>query len=542
MLFGAVGLVLLISCVNVANLLLARASGRGREIAVRQALGAQSPRLIRQLLTESLLLFLLGGIAGFAILFSTKNLLLRLVPDSLPTLSDIAVSWNVLAFAIAVSVIAGIIFGLAPAWLTSRTDLIETLKQDGRGSRGSKGRSRARQILVIGELALSLVLMVAAGLLLRSFWDLYKVEPGFNPDRVMALQTWLPGPNDPSADKYRSATQEAPLVREILRRGRTLPGVERVALGDTSALPLGHDSSALNPMPLVHEGSPLTDTQAPRINGSTVSPEYFNLLGMSLLRGRLFNDQDVEGTPDVAVINQAAARTFWPNEDPVGKRVRLRTGNLGNRELLKNNSVWTTIIGVIADARTESLADAVVPQLYRTVYQHASKDLTIYLRGQLDPRAITAQVREQVQAVDPEIPVFHPETLDDVLSTSLSVRRFSMEMVAFFAVDRFTARGARNLRNDLVCGERTETRNCHSPRAGSRKGRHSQDGLAPRTRLSRCGRRNRRQRGARRLSSHGRTALRCFAQRSSHLRRRHSFAHHCRARCQLRPGFARYAA
>ncbi len=295
MLFGAVALVLLISCVNVANLLLARASGRGREIAVRQALGAQSPRLIRQLVTESLLLFLLGGIAGFGILFSTKSLLLRLVPDSLPTLSDIAVSWNVFAFAVGVSVAAGIIFGLAPAWLTSRTDLIETLKQDGRGSKGSKGRSRARQILVIGELALSLVLMVAAGLLLRSFWDLYKVEPGFNPDRVMALQTWLPGPNDPSADKYRSATQEAPLVREILRRGRTLPGVEQVALGDTSALPLGHDSSALNPMPLVHEGSPLTDTQAPRINGSTVSPEYFNLLGMSLLRGRLFNDQDVEG-------------------------------------------------------------------------------------------------------------------------------------------------------------------------------------------------------------------------------------------------------
>jgi predicted permease len=433
LLFGAVGLVLLISCVNVANLLLARASGRGREIAVRQALGAQGPRLIRQLLTESLLLFLLGGIAGFALLFCTKDLLLRLVPDSLPTLNDIAVSWNVLAFAVAVSVAAGIVFGLAPAWLTSRTDLIDTLKQEGRGSKGSPGRSRARQILVISELALSLVLMVAAGLLLRSFWDLYKVQPGFNPDRVTALQIWLPGPNDPSADKYRTAAQEAPLVREILRRGRTLPGVEQVALGDTSALPLGHDSSALNPMPLVHEGSLLTDNQAPRIDGSTVSPEYFSLLGMPLLRGRLFNDQDVEGTPDVAVVNQAAARAFWPNEDPVGKRVRLRTANLGNRELLKKNSDWTTIIGVTADARTESLADAVVPQLYRTVYQHASKDLTIYLRGQIDPGAILVQVREEVQAVDPELPVFHAETLDDVLSTSLSVRRFSMEMVAFFA-------------------------------------------------------------------------------------------------------------
>ncbi|HEY2820079.1 MAG TPA: ABC transporter permease [Candidatus Acidoferrum sp.] len=433
LLFGAVGLVLLISCVNVANLLLAKASGRGREIALRQALGAQSPRLIRQLLTESLLLFLLGGIAGFAVLFSAKNLLLRLIPDSLPTLNDIAVSWNVLEFAVAVSVVAGIIFGLAPAWLTSRTDLIDTLKQDGRGSKGSRGRSRARQILVISELALSLVLMVAAGLLLRSFWDLYKVQPGFNPDRVMALQTWLPGPNDPSVDKYRTATQEAPLVREILRRGRTLPGVEQVALGDTSALPLGHGRADLNPMPLIHEGSLIKDTQAPRVDGSTVSPEYFQLLRMTLLRGRTFSDQDVEGTPDVAVVNQAAARTFWPNEDAVGKRVRLRTGNLGNRELLNANSVWTTIIGVIADARTESLADAVAPQLYRTVYQHPSKDLTIYLRGQLDPRSIPVQVREQLQAIDPELPVFRAETLDDVLSSSLSVRRFSMQMVAFFA-------------------------------------------------------------------------------------------------------------
>jgi len=433
LLFGAVALVLLISCVNVANLLLARASGRGREIAVRQALGAQSPRLIRQLLTESLLLFLLGGIAGFAILFSTKNLLLRLVPDSLPTLNDITVSWSVLAFALALSVAAGIIFGLAPAFLTSRTDLIDTLKQDGRGSKGSRGRSRARQILVIGELALSLVLMVAAGLLLRSFWDLYKVQPGFNPDRVMAVQMWLPGPNDPKTDKYLTATLEAPLVREILRRGRTLPGVEQVALGDTSALPLGHGRGDFNSMPLVHEGSLVKDSEAPLINGSTVSPEYFQLLGMTLLRGRLFNDQDIEGKPDVAVINEAAARTFWPNEDAVGKRVRLHSRDLGNRELLKDNSVWTTIIGVIADARTESLADVVAPQLYRTVYQHNSKDLTIYLRGQIDPRTILVQVREQVQAIDPELPVYRAQTLDDALSASLSIRRFSMEMVAFFA-------------------------------------------------------------------------------------------------------------
>jgi predicted permease len=431
LLFGAVGLVLLISCVNVANLLLARASIRGREIAVRQALGAQRTRLVRQFLAESLLLFVLGGIAGFAILFFARKFLLQLVPDSLPHLNDISINWGVLGFALAVSIAAGIVFGLAPAWLVSRFDLIGTIRQEGRGSSGSRERSRARQILVISELALSLVLMVAAGLLLRSFWDLFKVKPGFNPDRVMAIETWLPGPNDPAADIYRSATQESVLVREILRRSRTLPGAEEAAVGDVAALPLGHSRGELDTLPLIREGIETADNQAPEIDSPIVSPEYFQLLGMPLLRGRLFSDQDLEHTPQIAVINQAAARTYWPNQDPLGKRVRLR---LESREvLISGGPDWTTIVGVIADARTESLADAAIPQIYRSVYQRPVKDLAIFLRGQLDPRAISAQVREQVQSIDPELPVFHAESLDEVLSTSLSVRRFSMEMVGFFA-------------------------------------------------------------------------------------------------------------
>jgi predicted permease len=167
------------------------------------------------------------------------------------------------------------------------------------------------------------------------------------------------------------------------------------------------------------------------INSPIVSPEYFHLLGMPLERGRIFSDQDLEASPRVAVINQAAARTYWPNQDPLGKRVRLR---LEPREVSSSaKPAWTTIIGVIADARTESLADAAIPQIYRSVYQHPAKDLAIFLRGQLDPSAISVQIREQIQSVDAELPVFHAETLDDVLSTSLSVRRFSMEMVAFFA-------------------------------------------------------------------------------------------------------------
>jgi predicted permease len=182
---------------------------------------------------------------------------------------------------------------------------------------------------------------------------------------------------------------------------------------------------------LIREGIETMDNQAPVIDSPIVSPEYFHLLGMPLLRGRLFSDHDLEDTPQIAVINQAAARTYWPNQDPLGKRVRLR---LDSRELLSSaRPPWTTIVGVIADARTESLADAAIPQIYRSVYQHPAKSLAIFLRGQLDPSAISAQMREQVQSVDPELPVFRAETLDDVLSTSLSVRRFSMEMVAFFA-------------------------------------------------------------------------------------------------------------
>jgi predicted permease len=430
LLFGAVGLVLLISSVNVANLLLARASARGREMAVRQALGAARMRLIRQLFTESLLLFVLGGVTGFAVLFCTRKFLLQFVPESLPHLNDISISWGVLGFAIVISVAAGTIFGLAPAWLTSRLNLTAALRQEGRGSNGSRQRSRLRYVLVIVELALSLVLMVAAGLLLRSFWDLFKVQLGFNPTRVMALETTLPNPNDPNTDIYRTATQESVFLREALRRIRMLPGVEETAVSDRAALPLGHGESDLRPRQLIREGQDVQGSQPPLINTSIVSPGYFHLLGMTRVRGRLFVDEDLEDTPSVAVINQAAARIYWPakdgkGEDPIGKHVHIR--------FRVARPDWTTIVGVIADARTESLADAGTPQIYLDIHQRPAKFLAFYLRGQVDPAAILAQVRTQIQAVDAELPVFRAETLDDVLSFSLSVRRFSMEMVALFA-------------------------------------------------------------------------------------------------------------
>ncbi len=421
LLLAAVGLVLLIGCANVANLLLARASARGREMAVRQALGAARKRLMRQLLTESLVLSLLGGIAGLAILFCTKGLLLQMIPESLPRVNEISINWSVMLFALTASVVAGMIFGLAPAWQTGRLDLTHMLKLEGRGSKGSVQQTDARRALVVAEFALSLVLMIAAGLLLRSFWDLYKVPLGFDPQRVMAVRTWLPVPNDPATDIYGSAAQEAPFLRELLRRGRALPGVEQAALGSDASIPLNHDRSR---SPLILEGRDTKSTDAPMVERSDVSPEYFRLLGIPLLRGRLFNDMDNEKAPLVAVINEALARTYWPNEDALGKRVKLSP----------SKPQWITVVGVMADARTESLADAGVPQIYVDLYQTTQRDLAIFLRGQLDPATIPTGVREQVQSVNPELPVFGAQTLDDALAASLSQRRFAMEMVALFAL------------------------------------------------------------------------------------------------------------
>ncbi len=427
LLLGAVGLVLLIGCVNVANLVLARASARGREIAVRQALGAAKSRLVQQLLTESLLLSLLGGLAGIAILLATKGLLLRMVPDSLPRLSDISINWSVLLFALAASVVAGVIFGLAPALQASRLDLAHTLKADGRGTTGSGEQARTRRVLVVTEFALSLVLMIAAGLLLRSFWDLFNVPLGFDPQNTMAVRTWLPNPNDAKTDIYGSAAQEAQFVREILSQGKTLPGVNEVAVGTRESIPLNH---VRWPVPLILEGREIRGNQPPLIEATSATPVYFHLLGIPLLRGRLFSDQDNEYAPLVAVVNDAFARAYWPDGDPLGKRVK--AGRKG--------ASWITVVGVVANARTESLEDANVPKIYKCLFQQSDQDtnshkeLVMFLRGRLDPARIPDEARVAVQSIDPELPVFGAATLTDVVSGSLSQRRFSMEMVLLFAL------------------------------------------------------------------------------------------------------------
>ena len=428
MLLGAVGLVLLIGCVNVANLLLARASARGREMAVRQALGAERSRLVWQLLSEGLLLSLLGGIVGIAILFCAKEFLLRIVPDSLPRLNEVSISWPVLLFALLATVIAGVIFGLAPAWHAGRVDLNYMLKQEGRGSTGSGEQALTRRLLVVTEFALSLVLMIAAGLLLRSFADLLQVQLGFNPQNVLAVRTWLPIPNDPATDIYRTPAQAAPFLREVLRRGRTLPRVEEIAMGDSAALPLGHGREDLNRYPLLMEGREAPSNGAPLVDASIVTPGYFHLLGMTLLRGRLFGEADDEKAPAVVVINETFARTYWPNENPVGQRIKIRMP--GDRTTF----AWNTVVGVLADSRTESLTDPSVPEMYMSLYQRPAKDLAIFMRGRLDAAAIPVELREQVQAVNPELPVFGAQTLHEALAGSLAARRFSMEIVGLFAL------------------------------------------------------------------------------------------------------------
>jgi len=429
LLLGAVALVLVIGCVNVANLLLARASARSREMAVRQALGAARQRLVRQLLTESLLLSLLGGVAGLVILFCMKGFLLRLIPESLPRLNDLSINWAVMLLALAASIAAGVIFGLAPARQAGRLNLANTLRVEGRGSKGSTEQTRTRRVLVVTEFALSLVLMVAAGLLLRSFWDLYKAPLGFNPQHVMSVQLWLPSPNDPHTDIYGTAAQEAVFARELLRRSRLLPGVQEAALGAEPSIPLHHDG---NRSALIVEGRQTQSKQTPLVERSQVTPEYFHLLEIPVLRGRLFNDGDDENAPLVAVINRAMAETYWRGEDPLGKRLRLGAGRAGVGQ--RASKTWITIVGVIADARTESLANASVPQIYLSLYQETPKELAIFLRGDLNASAMPEEVRAMVQSVDPELPVYGAQTLNDAVTSSLEQRRFSMEIVGMFAL------------------------------------------------------------------------------------------------------------
>jgi putative ABC transport system permease protein len=418
--------------VNVANLLLARGSARRRELAVRQAIGAGRRRLVRQLLTESAVLSVLGGAGAVAILFVTRRLLIELIPDSLPRLNEITVSWAVLLFALGVTTLSAVVFGLAPAVHAARTDVNAVLKSDARGASNSGGAARTRRLLVVAEFALSMVLMVAAGLLLRSFWRLLHVPLGFTSRQVLTVRTRLPYPNVVTIDKYPTITQEAPFLRAVQRRLEGLPGVQEVALGSSTAIPLDHAQRDTNTMPLLIEGRGTDASQAPIVEGSVVTAGYFHLLGIPLLRGRLFTTFDNETQPAVALVNESLAHTFWPRTDPIGQRVKLAT---------KAGTAWTTIVGVVADARTDSLQDAGVPMVYASALQRSSKHLAILLRGHVDPATTGDQVRQQIQAIDNTLPVFDAKLLDDTVSASLGERRFALEIVAVFALTALVLAG-----------------------------------------------------------------------------------------------------
>jgi putative ABC transport system permease protein len=365
-----------------------------------------------------------------------KGFLLRLMPDSLPRFNDISISWGVLLFALGASLLAGVIFGLAPALHAGRCDLTHGLKETARGSSGSGKQARMRRLLVITEFGLSLVLMIAATLLLRSFWDLLNVRLGFNPQNIMAVRTRLPAPNDPKADLYRTPAQEAAFLREVLRRSRTLPGVEEVAIGDTASVPLDESLRDLKVIAegqflFTAEGSSLQSDEANVAERSSVTPGYFHLLEIPLLRGRLFNDSDNDKAPQVAVINEAFAAKYWANQDPIGKRFKRN----------RADSPWVTVVGIIANARTESLAQDSVPKIYLDFYQTGGNRLAIFLRGYLDTAEIPAEVREQVQSVDPTLPVADGQTLIETVSASLAARRFSMEIVGLFGLTALVLAG-----------------------------------------------------------------------------------------------------
>jgi len=413
----AVGLVLVIGCVNIANLLLARASARRREFAIREAIGAGRGRLLRQLLTESVCLSTVGGAVGVVVLFLGRAWLVRLVPTSLPRLRDVTLNWNVLLFAAAITLLSGLIFGVAPAVDAGRRDL--------RSGSAPYRHARTRSLLVAAEIALSLVLMVAAGLLLRSFVDLLNARLGFDPTAVTTVRTRLPYPNDTSIDKYPTIGREAPFLREVLRQLRALPDVNAAAIGSSSAIPLDHAHRDMNVMPLLVEGRGTDAAQAPIVDGSAVTPEYFSLLGMALLRGRLFTDLDAEATPAVAVVNEAMARAFWPDADPIGARVKLSASAA---------AAWTTIVGIVGDARTETLAHSDVPQIYASAYQKTAKHLAIFLRGPADTAETGDRVREIVQRIDPTLPVFGAQPLPDTIEASVAGRRFAIQIVAVFGL------------------------------------------------------------------------------------------------------------
>jgi len=425
-LLGAVILIVLIVSLNIANLLLARASGRQQEMAVRLALGASRGRLVRQMLTESMLLSLIGGVAGIATAVGTLGFILRFVPSNLPRLNEVRIDWVVLAFALLISILTGLVFGLAPALHSAKGTLTSAIREGGRGSGYSTKTGRLRDVLIVSELAFAVILMVGAGLLLRTLWNLLQENPGFNPTQVVTANIQLPNPNDPKTDPYLDIPRRATFDRELLRRIKAIPGVELAAI--TSAIPttnsnpnavggLAVEGFAIEDRPV--ESS--LDLSAEKIR---ISPDYFQVLQATLLRGRSFTEFDEDGKPLVAIIDESTAHKYWPTRDPLGRRVRFGKDS---------TKPWTTIVGIIKDIKNDGLDIDGVPHIYVSTYQDSSRRLSVVLRTSLPAPLLEPQIRHEIQSIDYDLPVFGVSSMNDVLDRSLASRRFSADLVGGFA-------------------------------------------------------------------------------------------------------------
>ncbi len=422
-LFAAVGFVLLIACVNLANLLLARASGRHREIAIRLALGAGRGRLISQLLTESVLLAFVSGCIALITVVALKSALLNFAPADIPRLNEVTISPGVLIFALLVSIFTGVIFGLAPALQAASPNQIASLREGSRGSGSSKRHMRVSSALVASEIALSLILLIGAGLFLRSFWQLLQVRPGFNPHHVVTAQMWLSYPNDPSQNRYFTTPKRAAFMREVLRRVSALPGVEAASVGSGGSLPL---VATRNQVPFVIEGRSADAERTPVADTAAVTPAHFQVLEIPILSGRNFTDSDDDKGLPVALVDQAFVRRYWPNESPLGKRVKLGT--------VQSTNAWLNIVGVVGNVKSESLESQEVPHIYLSDFQSPNFNSVIYARTAVDPGTIGDAIRREVQSVDPDVPVYAVRTMEDVIARSIAERRFALQILGVFAI------------------------------------------------------------------------------------------------------------
>ncbi|HEY6121199.1 MAG TPA: ABC transporter permease, partial [Pyrinomonadaceae bacterium] len=411
-LLGAVGFVLLIACANVANLQLARAAVRQKEFAIRAAVGAGRLRLIRHLLTESVLLGLMGGALGLLLAIIGLKVLVILGPDTLPRLSEIRIDGRVLAFTFLVSFFTGIVFGLAPALRASRVDLNGVLKDGGRGSVGT-AHARVRNLFVVVQVALSLVLLIGAGLLIRSYQHIQNANPGFDVHNVLSFRLSLP------VAKYKGASV-TDFYKQLQDRLKALPGVE--AVGTSYSLPMS--SVALAWGPITIEGYvPRNSADFIMSNERFVSPGYFQALRVPLVRGRLFDERDIKGAAETVIVNENLAERFWPNVDPIGKRLER-----GDKE------PWRTVVGVVRDTKEFSVDNEPPLTIYHPHEQFPIGTMFVVVRGTSDPLRLTGTITKQIQALDPDLPAFEFKTMEERLSDALARRRFSTFLLGVFAV------------------------------------------------------------------------------------------------------------